>query len=195
MSIKSCIKYLGLALSLSILDVQQAQACSCAQSTFDNELKHTDAVFQGKVLRVRTETVNAQKGFAGLDETIYTVLVSNVYKGKFVSDTVSVITGPVCGVTLGIGDIYLIYANYRLEKGKALISCLVTGACTRTALFSRADQQEIKQLEQLVHPKPVKSPLQGDKNTMTMIWVILTSLLITFGVIYLWRNQRTDRSA
>jgi hypothetical protein len=195
MPIKSCIKYLGLALGLSILNIQQANACSCAESAFDNELKHTDAVFKGKILSVHLDTVNAAKGFEGLNETIYTVLISQVYKGKIVSDTVSVITGPVCGVTLGIGDSYLIYATYRYDKEKGHAPSLVTGACTRTGLFSRVDPKELEKLEQQLYSKPVKKPMQGEKDTMTMIWVILTSLLITGGVLYLWKNRRADRPA
>jgi hypothetical protein len=196
MPIDSFYRNLAVVVGLLFLDVQGARACNCPERPFRIEVQQTDLICKGKILKSE-ENQMLDIMFVPFHEIIYTVSLEKIYKGTTTRDTIYLITDKPyhynCVKKLIAGDTYLIYARYEISmyslNADNSPKILFTDACTRTDLFTSTDPEELQLLEQLAKPKNANNHFFG-KNTMTMIWVILTSLLITFGVLYIRKIRK-----
>ena len=115
----------GLLVLAVVLAAETAHACSCNMPQAAAAMQQSAAVFEGRVVSVRTEG----------DRLEATLRVTQAWKGI---DTEEVVVGTVahesmCGVPFTEGSVWLVYAE-RAEGS------LHTGLCHRTRL--RADAEE-----------------------------------------------------
>jgi hypothetical protein len=131
----------------------QVNACSCIpQASVKVELAKSDVVITGKVFTEEPSFVIDSPTGIHINRIKYSIIVENIYKGKLIKDTLQVISGRGngdCGFTFEIGEIYVIYANYRKRyytQGNIVPQYLYTDICKRTR---QKDESEIMKLESM----------------------------------------------
>lgn len=127
-------------------------ACSCiGENSVKKEVERSDVVFSGKVLSKNIFSVNDSNlpnGFL-LHKAEYVILVSKLFKGKLLCDTIKVVTGVGkgdCGYEFLIGVEYIIYAynsDKYFESGQKTDNFLQTDICSRTR---KINKKEIKKI-------------------------------------------------
>jgi|GEM_PF-4510168 len=195
MSIRPLIQ--NLLLTAFLLFLQGAiLACPCEKASFQQEIKQTDVVFKGKILKKEANILLQIGNRLPFEELVHLVSVLRTYKGRLYADTVVLITDKVypgnCAKNLEVGGTYLLYTRY--EENVYFYSesgCrLFTDWCTRTTRFAWADQQELQLLEKIDRPKDFTTAVQRSSVTQNMLWIVLTNVLIVLWVIYL-RKRKT----
>ena len=155
-------------------------ACSCiGQNTVKEELKHSDAVVVGTVLSkqlfVLTDSTmlkmfpndTSMRNSPMSKKTIarYDILLQDIYKGKFTTDTLIIYTGlggGDCGIRFEIGKKYIFYGeketyfgqvnnDFKFPKAK---NAFWTNICLRTTAYH---QDEITEIEKLAKKKKRKT--------------------------------------
>jgi hypothetical protein len=198
MSITVFFKQLAIVATPWFLALTHTYACNCPERTFWNEVRQTDLIVKGKILKREAINVDA----ITIDDlrkqiVVNTILVLRIYKGQLRSDTICVMTDKVyennCAKYLAAGDFCLLYTQYKPGFYGERSERTFTDICTRTTLFALADQEELKLLEELVMLNKANNRLR-DRNRMPMIWAILTCLLLTCVVAYIQRNQSTRKN-
>jgi hypothetical protein len=145
-----------LIIGLILIVVNQpfnTKACSCiGENTVEKEVHKSDVVFTGKVLSKNVFTVNDNNLPTGLivKKAEYTILVTKLYKGVLVSDTIKIITGVGsgdCGYEFLIGFEYIIYSVYSekyFESGQKVDKFFHTDICSRTRRIEKKELRKIK---------------------------------------------------
>jgi hypothetical protein len=129
---------LGLALAAALVVAGDASACSCVESALPQEVKATEAIFTGKVVKLEVTDVKN-----GISSIAVTIAVEHAFKGN-VPKTVVMTTSDgccYCAPWFEIARTYVIFAS----ESRGTFS---TSTCTRTKLVSEAEE-ELKYLEQL----------------------------------------------
>lgn len=141
----------------------QAIACDCiGEVTVKDAVKSSDIVITGQVLTKEIITVKDTLDMGpytttnspqyDMTEARYTILIVHRHKGKFKSDTLTIITGTSggdCGFLFEIGKKYIIYGSNERDNGfhkpkKLPNNDYWTNSCTRTVLYNEKEFQEIK---------------------------------------------------
>lgn len=122
-----------LTMSLSLLPLASAVACSCVQLGPGQALANADAAFVGVVAAAQDPSAgNPIVGSA--DPIVYSVVVEEALKGDLPEGQRVVLTsardGASCGISLAVGDRWRLYANV---DGSAL----TTGLCSGSELLAR----------------------------------------------------------
>ncbi|WP_298762029.1 hypothetical protein [uncultured Psychroserpens sp.] len=133
-------------------------ACDCkAEKSIKEEFKLSKSVISGLVIS-REEVVVTETNIQKSKESIgngrlvakYTFLISEIYKGKFSSDTISVYTGiggRDCGVEFEIGEKYIVYGIDGVYNDRIFTdneSSLWTINCLRTRKYEKKEIEQIK---------------------------------------------------
>jgi hypothetical protein len=159
-------------LFLSILIINRVFACSCiGNSSIKNEISRSDIVAVGKIIdrqllqlidsatyQETLQHISDTSRIKAITQTIacYKVLVSTVFKGKVVGDTLTIYTGlggGDCGVPFKNGECYVIYgqeepyfggpnSGMKYPKGRNIYW---TDICSRTDAYSRKEVKDIWQ--------------------------------------------------
>lgn len=98
-----------LAGGWSLVVAAPAAACLCEAVDDRVAFDQADAVFVGKVVLRSVD----QPGFVPTVPEIFTIASSTVYKGDVwaTQEIVGDVDGGTCGLQLGLGDTYLVFAN------------------------------------------------------------------------------------
>lgn len=125
-----------------ILSANNAFACTCIESSFEDSQKQNSKIFSGKVIRVQTGKLFRKAR----------IRVENVWKGSL-PKTITVTTmanGSLCAYKFLFGKSYLIYTNDEDTND------LSVGTCSRTALLSEAkkDLEALNNLQQRIKSSP-----------------------------------------
>ncbi len=151
-------------------------ACSCIGGrTVREEIKHADAVLTGTIVAKQiipildpafsgaspTDTTTLQPTQVKFAIARYDLLVSDVYKGNILTDTVGLYTGlggGDCGVRFKVGERYIVYGEKETYMGPFLEdfplpaskNAFWTHICLRTTSY---DQAEIDEIRKWAKPK------------------------------------------
>lgn len=157
-------KFLFLYLNMKLFFIicflvgyQSVMACSCVgDETPKQARKSSDLVVIGKIIASKkvsfpfTDEVFVGDSINFMD---YTLVVSKVYKGKSLKDTLVIRTGfgyGDCGINFILGEEYLIYGKDAYEQNRkrrkypyedlklALHVVYETNICTRTTILGNA---------------------------------------------------------
>ncbi|WP_405107784.1 hypothetical protein MHH28_27930 [Paenibacillus sp. FSL K6-1217] len=137
----------ALIVFMTLLTVrpQVTYACSCAVSPSPLEaLEKSEAVFEGTVVRVK-EKFKLMK--SSMDPVSVTFQVGARWKGEL-GEKVTVTTaqsGASCGFEFTKGERYIVYAGKEEAGDKEGTAKLTVSLCSRTALFSGA-QDDLNEL-------------------------------------------------
>ncbi|MNZ90624.1 hypothetical protein D3C78_1095910 [compost metagenome] len=160
---------LFIAVFLINFPIMLTQACNCdGDGTISESVKLAEVIIYGKVIsKTRTSNLGAIgvyiKGkvdttswvynFYNAPSVVYTIKIYKVFKGKVISDTVSIITGykgAACGVRFEEKDDVIIYGNPKdyvrsrtLSRQSNNGKTFWTSSCTRTDLYRESDEKEI----------------------------------------------------
>ena len=163
---------LFIFLLLGLVYYKSVAACSCVgESTVENAVKSADYVVLGKIMSkelVKLVDSSAIKLFYDEDKDYdhfpyvtyikkYDMLLEKQFKGRIISDTITIYTrigSGDCGIRFQIGETYIVYGQketyfgganneYPYPQGKRM---LWTNSCTRTQL---RNDQEIQAIEGL----------------------------------------------
>lgn len=111
-------------------------ACSCiGQRTVEEEVKHSDAVLVGTVLSKQLvtlidstilkmfpdDTTMRNSPMSKMTIARYDFVVTDIYKGKITSDTLSIYTGlggGDCGIRFEVGKKYIVYGENETYFGQ-----------------------------------------------------------------------------
>ena len=135
-----CVARIGVILALLcaglVIPGAAAQACTCAASTPDKNLKAADVVFLGDV--VDRDPPEGSSEAATASEATYTFAVSKVFKGTVNASQPVVSQGLVgfCGQTFKNGETVLVFAED--ESGSAQSKRYVTRLCSGTEVVDAA---------------------------------------------------------
>ncbi|MCX7929080.1 MAG: hypothetical protein N2558_05390, partial [Patescibacteria group bacterium] len=145
-------------------------ACSCiGQRTVEEEVKHSDAVLVGTILSKQlvtltdstilkmfpNDTIMRNSPMSKMTIARYDFVVTDVYKGKITSDTLTICTGLGgcdCGIRFEVGKKYIVYGenetyfgqlnnDFKFPKTK---NTFWTYSCLRTMAYY---QDEITEIE------------------------------------------------
>ncbi len=145
-------------------------ACTCiGQRTVKEEVKHSNAVVVGTILSKQlivltdstmlkmflNDTLNRNLPIYKMTIARYDILVHDIYKGKFTTDTLTIHTGlggGDCGVDFEIGKKYIVYGenetyfgqenkDFKFPKAK---NTFWTYICLRTTEYNQGEIIEIK---------------------------------------------------
>lgn len=128
-------------------------ACSCiGESTVKKEFRKSDVVISGKILSQNIFVVKDKVIPVGLvyRQAEYSVLVTKIYKGRILGDTLRIVTTGItsgdCGIRLKPELEYIIYCTYSdryFENGEKRDIFLYTDMCTRTQLFNTEEDSAL----------------------------------------------------
>jgi hypothetical protein len=172
-------RLLGLLLCLHLLWPATAHACSCSHGELEHNLRDSDLVFHGRVLKVGNAL-----GTGLFDSRRSRFQVLAVYKGA-AGGKVSVDTplgGGSCGFPFVAGQEYLVFAHD--EGGWLPGPHYVTTICTRTAPLPEAAED----LRALGTPLPRKTQL-SEQELITMVAIVA---LVIAGIG--WQLRRSASS-
>ncbi|WP_448529768.1 hypothetical protein [Raineya sp.] len=145
-------------------------ACSCiGQRTVEEEVKHSDAVLVGTILSKQlvtltdstilkmfpNDTTMRNSPMSKMTIARYDFVVTDIYKGKITSDTLTIYTGlggGDCGIRFEVGKKYIVYGenetyfgqvnnDFKFPKTK---NTFWTYSCLRTMAYY---QDEITEIE------------------------------------------------
>lgn len=123
---------------IPFLSPQAAWACSCMQSTPEEQMERADVVFTGRVIDQQMKTVETQP-FGGRTWVQWTFAVEADHKGS-VSEQVTVESASnsaACGVNFQMGERYQVFAN---QSKTALRASLCSG--TRAVINEQQEQSQ-----------------------------------------------------
>ncbi len=171
------MKELTVILTLGFLLLSsELLACSCiGERTVKEEIKHSDAVFVGKIVsKELVDVVDSMAINMFNSDTVsrkvypyktiiakYELVVTSNYKGKITSDTVEIYTGlggGDCGVRFEIGKEYIVYGEQDSYIGHADSewqyptgsNLYWTNTCSRTTVVN---DEELNQIEKFRRKK------------------------------------------
>lgn len=131
-----------------LFSVSFCNACTCSESgTREQAIKKIDRIILGKVISKESFSKEDYK-ITGLKMSYvkYTVIVSEMLKGKIKSKTLIIATAPGgggdCGYNFEIGKTYLIYADKREDNRKDKF--LYTSICMRTNILESIEFNKVK---------------------------------------------------
>lgn len=136
-----------LIVFMTLLTVrpQVTYACSCVVSPSPLEaMEKSAAVFEGTVVSIKEEVKPMQ---SSMDPVSVTFQVGSRWKGE-VGEKVTVTTallGASCGFEFTKGERYIVYAGGEEAAGEGGTAKLTASLCSRTALFSGA-QEDLNEL-------------------------------------------------
>lgn len=161
------MKKLTLSILLILLG-SNSFACNCNPGgSIEANVKASDVIIRAKILSIsytnRLDTMNVvSEGdpnnvfskYWKFHVKIYKALVQATYKGKLMSDTITIVTGmngAACGLNMAIDSEYLVYGTVRDYQGfssvqrKATDNKLIwTNNCTRSFDFSDTEAEVVK---------------------------------------------------
>lgn len=113
-----------IAVAGMLLLPPTAFACSCVSADEAYFARHADAVFTGTV-RDRDDPRSFSLVQSSGDPITYEVAVDAVYKGRVgpVAEVTSARDGATCGVSVDVGDRYLVYADRDPQGDLSASSC------------------------------------------------------------------------
>ena len=163
------------AIGLASVPLEQAAACSCAQSTPEQAAEFADAVFAGTV--INAQVVGVETGPLGamaatrpapaeLGQTIYTFDVDGVAKGP-VGTQVDVLgggDGASCGMSFGLNERWLVFTTW----DGAMHS---TGLCSGNVPLEAGGEA----------PLPLTAPTGGDPEPAPS--GVPVAVLILIGIV------------
>lgn len=161
-------KNIALTLLLTLVWSAKSYACRCAGAgTVSGGLKSADVVFSGQVIS-RTLTINHDSlgvvitgdtsktlfNWREFPSTVVKIKVERMYKGKLVSDTLTILTPPngaSCGYRFQVGEKYIVYASLfdellltsELKRRSFDNKTFWTHQCTRTQPWNTAEENDI----------------------------------------------------
>jgi hypothetical protein len=128
-------------------------ACSCiGKKTVKDEISKSDVIFSGKILSRNIVAINDSNLPSGLvlRNVEFIILITKIYKGQAINDTLRLITGVGggdCGYEFEIGSEYIIYSlhsNKYFESGNKVDVFIYTDICTRTRRIDKKELRKIK---------------------------------------------------
>lgn len=165
------MKKLQIIIALLCLVAIKTFACSCYEITVKEAINGAQIVMKGKVIsKVLTHDLSDLSIIKTSDTTninylmaqralmaVVKIKVNKRYKGKTISDTITVITpnnGASCGFNFVIGNEYIVYAtNYdstfrssKFERKSKDINTYWTDLCSRTMLSDQSEEDQIKKI-------------------------------------------------
>ncbi len=186
---------LALVALCALMMMSIASACSCMMpGTPADEMANSDAVFQGRVVKIEMPVPNDGTGSATV-----TLDVSKVWKGqKSKTITVSTATNsaacgficesPDCTAGFKEGGEYIVYAGDYNGDG-----ALSTSICTRTKLLSEAQED----LEGLGEGTVMNArPLQGGEayDMSYIILVVVIALVVVACIVYATKGAKSNKN-
>lgn len=162
------LRQLLLTVVFSLLKVFPVYSCSCiGNSTVEGSLKGSDIVIVGNVVAAEMiqevdtsfeigRDSSGQRRFRSFSKMKYRIVVTENFKGSYIGDTVTILTGMGggdCGYHFAVGSSYVIYGYKRDRDQRILVgsSTYESDICTRTRKSD--DASEIAQLRKLTHRK------------------------------------------
>jgi hypothetical protein len=123
----------ALLLGLLVVPVSSARACSCALVLTADSVANADVVLRGTII-----TKDDPGGGSSGRTVTYAVSVDRVYKGAAARTTYirSAAEGGSCGIEVGIGMTYLLFARQQDDD-------LVSGLCDGTTPASQKATAEL----------------------------------------------------
>ncbi|MGN8057836.1 hypothetical protein ACTJKN_16265 [Pedobacter sp. 22163] len=165
------MKKFQLIIALLCLINIQAFACTCYEITTTEAINSAQIVVKGKVIsKVLTHDLSDLSITRTSDTTninylmtqrllmaVVKIKVNKRYKGKTISDTITVITpnnSASCGFNFVIGNEYIVYAtNYdstfrssKFERKSKDMNTYWTDLCSRTMLSDQSEENQIKKI-------------------------------------------------
>lgn len=161
-------KNIFLTIFLTFVWTLNSVACSCeGEGTVSGSVKYSDVVLSGQVIS-RTLTTNYDSlGIVVTGDTsnmyfkwhefptaVVKIKVDKMYKGQFVSDTITILTPPngaACGFYFQVGHKYIVYATIfdellmtdKLKRRTFDNKTFWTHQCTRTQGWNITEENEI----------------------------------------------------
>ena len=111
-------------------------------------IKKTDVIMKGKIIS-KDSFSKDDHNITGLRMSYvkYTVVVSEIIKGKMKSKKIIIATAPGgagdCGYLFEVGKTYMIFAGKHTENKKDKF--LYTSICTKTSKFNKTEFNKIKE--------------------------------------------------
>jgi hypothetical protein len=161
------ISIAGFLLLLTLL-VQPAAACKCqGETTVRAAVQHAQVVISGRIISRLITTNLKPYGVAVVGDTtdwayrnmkfpvaVYRLKIDKLYKGKSVTDTITIITpvnGAGCGVRFEVGERYIVYATATDEVAhSSKVRRVSTGGraywtnlCTRTSSWFEEEDKAL----------------------------------------------------
>lgn len=124
---------------IPLLQPQAAWACSCMQSTPEEQMERADIVFTGRVIDQKMKAAETQP-FGGRTWVQWTFEVESDQKGA-VSEQITVESASnsaACGINFQMGERYQVFAN---QNNTALRASLCSG--TRAVIDERQEQSQM----------------------------------------------------
>lgn len=210
-------KYILISI-FSLILFYKASACSCSDKpSIEDNWKYASQVFIGEVVAI--DNSGNFYSASGQQVTTITIRIIETFKLDIYKNynyrTFIYLGGGSCDSNFEIDKKYLIYAS-----GNGLNSFLKASICSRTALLSRVDKNEILQLRklyqdfkaknkipQLISDNEIESyelalskssndKLARDKRILVIVVATLTTIIILTLIIYvIIQKKRTTKSA
>lgn len=161
-------KLTSTLMVLLTLFVSEVYACNCNPGgTIEANVKASDVIIKAKILSIaytnRLDTMNVvSEGdpnnvfskYWKFHVKIYKAVVQATYKGKLLSDTITIVTGmngAACGLNMAIDGEYLVYGTLRDYQGFSSVQRKATDGklfwtnnCTRSFDFSDTEAEDVK---------------------------------------------------
>ena len=141
-------------------------ACSCiGKSNIKIEIAKSNIILSGKILSKRIFSIKIEDVVEEFypKKIEYAVLVTKIYKGSLLKDTLRIMTGlgnGDCGYNFLLNRTYIIYGVYaekHFEGGQKVSQFVETDICSRTRLYEFLEQKKIlKYLRKTNCPAPVR---------------------------------------
>jgi|SRR5690606_6646742 len=128
-------------------------SCTCeGEESVKEAIQNSDVVFLGKVLSkniIEIKDENLPTNYS-LKKAKYVLLITKIYKGVVINDSLSIITGlgsGDCGFEFEVGLDYIVYSKYSnkyFERGIEVDEFLSTDICSRTILNQKCELKKVK---------------------------------------------------
>ncbi len=166
------LKHIISLVVLIILGTLNSYACNCSgEGSVKGSVKYYDAVFSGRVLSKKLTTNYDSLGvvitgdstqdhfkWRELPTMAVKIEVSKMFKGRQVSDTLTILTpfnGAACGYNFQIGQKYIIYGSIydelpmtdTLKRRSFDRKTFWTHLCTRTRNWNQQEETEITEIK------------------------------------------------
>lgn len=152
-----------LILIIAFFGAEKIHACTCiGDISVKNEIKRSDVVFLGEVVKIDIVTVNLLDTNFNIDIDLHILkiqmLIYFIFKGQLKSDTITVYTGMGegdCGYNFELGKKYIVYADYETrffnfcDKVPKFLS---TNICKRTCELNSTELEELSKYRKPTRP-------------------------------------------
>ncbi|GAB2616206.1 hypothetical protein GCM10027035_10760 [Emticicia sediminis] len=164
-------KNIYLTFLLTIFVIIKSYSCSCdGEWTVPKNIKYSDVVFSGQVIsktltanfdslgvKFTGDTTQLLHSWAKNPTFVVKIKVDKIFKGKTVSDTLTILTPPFsasCGYNFQVGLKYIIYATTfdqtlmtgKLKRRASDDKTFWTHQCTRTRFWNSTEENEINRM-------------------------------------------------